>query len=72
MPRKKASDPYVQQKISLPATLMARFAMLHWDPVLSKPKYGAVSEIVTKLLSDYVNKMESGEAPPIVPDEKDL
>jgi hypothetical protein len=59
--RKRTPEPYVQQKISLPSILMARFAQLHWDPVLQKVKYGAVSEIVTKLLSDYVNRMEQGE-----------
>jgi hypothetical protein len=56
--RKKTEEPYVQQKISLPATLMARFSMLHFDPVLSKTRYGAVSEVVTKLLTNYVNEME--------------
>lgn len=63
MSRARAAEPYVQQKISLPATLMARFSNLHWDPVLSKPRYGAVSEVLTKLLSDYVNRMESGDDP---------
>lgn len=63
MSRKKAAEPYVQQKISLPSTLMARFGLLHWDPVLSKPRYGAVSEVLTKLLADYVNKMEQGQDP---------
>lgn len=61
MSRKRTPEPYVQQKISLPATLMARFARLHWDPVLQKVRYGAVSEVATKLLTDYVSRMESGE-----------
>lgn len=63
MSRARATEPYVQQKISLPATLMARFSLLHFDPVLSKAKYGAVSDVMTKLLTDYVNKMENGVDP---------
>lgn len=76
MSRTRAAEPYVQQKVSLPSTLMARFSLLHWDPVLSKPKYGAVSEVVTKLLANYVNQMEQGidplEAKPSEPDIKAL
>lgn len=60
MSRQKASEPYVQQKINLPATLMARFSVLHFDPVNRKVEYGAVSKIVTILLTDYVSKMEAG------------
>lgn len=59
MSKKRAAEPYVQQKVNLPATLMARFALLHWDPVLNKVKYAAVSEVITALLSDYVNKAEA-------------
>lgn len=64
MGKPRAIEPYVQQKVNLPATLMARFQLLHWDPVNRKVKYGAVSEVVTSLLTDYVNKMEttSGES----------
>lgn len=61
MSRQRTIEPYVQQKISLPATLMARFSRLHWDPVLQKTRYGAVSDVVTKLLTDYVGRMEQGE-----------
>lgn len=63
MGRKKSAEPYVQQKITLPATLMARFSMLNWDPIHSKTQYGAISEVVTRLLTDYVNKMEHGVNP---------
>jgi hypothetical protein len=63
MARPRTAEPYVQQKISLPATLMARFSRLHWDPTLNKVKYGAVSEIATKLLTNYVNSLENGTDP---------
>lgn len=59
MSRKRAAEPYVQQKINLPATLAARFSMLHWDPVAKKVKYGAYSEVISTLLADYVNKAEA-------------
>ena len=55
---KRTIEPHVSQKVSLPATLVARFSRFHWDPVLNKPQYGAISKVVTELLSDYVNKME--------------
>lgn len=59
MSKRRAAEPYVQQKINLPATLVARFSMLHWDPVLRKVKYAAFSEVVTALLTDYVNRTEA-------------
>lgn len=63
MTRKRTAEPYVQQKISLPATLVARFSRLHWDPVHTKTRYGAMSDVMTKLLTDYVNRAEGGEVP---------
>lgn len=59
MSKKRASEPYVQQKVNLPATLMARFSLLHWDPVLRKVKYAAVSKVLSTLLTEYVNKAEA-------------
>ena len=58
MSRLRSREPWVQQKITLPATLLARFSRFHWDPVLNKPQYGAISKVITDLLSDYVNRME--------------
>ena len=59
MSRQKTPEPYIQQKVSIPATLFARFAQFHWDPVLNRMQYGAISHILTELLTDYVNKMEN-------------
>jgi hypothetical protein len=58
---------YVQQKVSIPATLLARFSQFHWDAAKSKVKYGAISDVLTGLLTDYVNRMEN---PSIVPDQE--
>ena len=59
---------YVQQKVSIPATLLARFSRFHWNPVSNRVKYGAISEVLTDLLADYVNRMENNPAasPPII------
>jgi hypothetical protein len=59
MSRQRAPEPYIQQKVSIPSTLFARFSRFHWDPVLNKMQYGAISKILTELLTDYVNKMEN-------------
>lgn len=67
MVRPRASEPYVRQKVNFPATLVARFGNIHWDPVLRKPQYGAISHVLTTLLADYVNRVEHGERPLEVP-----
>ena len=64
--RQRKSEPYVQQKVNLNATVMARFTRIHWDPTLQKVRYAAVSQVVNKLLADYVNKIESGAETPQV------
>jgi hypothetical protein len=61
MSRQKTPEPYVQQKVSFPATLLARFSRFHWDPVLNKMEYGAISRVMTDLLTDYVNRRENPE-----------
>jgi hypothetical protein len=58
---------YVQQKVSIPATLLARFSKFHWNAAQNKVQYGAISDVLTALLSDYVNRMEN---PSIVPDQQ--
>lgn len=63
--RPRATEAYVQQKVSLPATLVARFSMLHTDPMTRKTKYGKISEVLTKLLTSYVNQMETGGTDPL-------
>jgi hypothetical protein len=63
MSKTKSAEPYVQQKVNIPATLMARFSLLHMDPVARKVKYGAVSKVVTRLLSEYVSRAEKDGVP---------
>lgn len=59
MSRRRSHEHYVQQKVSFPATLFARFSRFYWDPVLNKLQYGAISNVMTKLLTDHVNKLEN-------------
>src|SRR5215831_8312559 len=66
--RQRTTEPYIQQKITIPATLAARFSRFHWDAAKNKVQYGAISKIVTELLSDYVNKLEN--PPPLVPEHE--
>lgn len=65
MGKPRATEPYIQQKVNLPATLMARFAMIHWDPVLRKVKYGATSTVVTHLVTEYLRQVDAGEREPL-------
>jgi len=59
MSRKRTSEAYVQQKVSLPATLFARFSRFYWDPVLNKLQYGAISKVLSDLLAEHVNRLEN-------------
>lgn len=63
MSRPRTTEPYVQQKISLPATLMARFSLHHFDPIHNKTRYGAISAVLSRLLSDYMNRIDAGHPP---------
>lgn len=59
MSRRRATEHYVQQKVSFPATLFARFSRYYWDPVLNKLQYGAISKVMTDLLTEHVNRLEN-------------
>ena len=63
MPKPRATEAYVQQKVSLHATTVARFQLLHFDPVLQKTRYGAMSAVLNSLLTNYVNARENGFDP---------
>jgi hypothetical protein len=65
--RRRSPEPWVRQKVILPATLLARFSRFHWDPVHNKPEYGAISAVLTNLLTDYVNRLENPEAKELKP-----
>lgn len=51
----------VRYKISLPPDLSEEIEKRMFDPVLQRRKYGAISDLITKLLKDWV------EANPVNP-----
>jgi len=59
MSRLRSREPWVQQKVTLPATLLARFSRFYWDPVLNRLQYGAISKVMTELLTEHVNRLEN-------------
>ena len=44
--------------VSLPADLLAKIDILHWDIVRGKPKHGARSRLIQKLLRTYLRERE--------------
>lgn len=62
MARPRNPEPYVQWKISVPATLAAEIELEFWDPVLGKPKYGDRSDLLVQLLRSWLEvKRGSGQ-----------
>lgn len=70
MPRPRKSIRTVEINVVIPMDLSAAMDQLLWDPVLQKPKYGARSELVTKLLTDWVvaNSPDFAQAESEIPD----
>lgn len=56
MSKRRKSEPYVQVKINIPATINARLELAIWDPVLKKPSYGKRSEIITSLIQEWLER----------------
>lgn len=54
MPRKTLLDPPTVFKAHIPTSLAIEVEKRLWDPVLHKQKYGAASELLTRLLSDWI------------------
>jgi len=54
MSRRRKSEPYVQIKVNLPATLNALLEDQLWDPVLKKPRYAERSTLITSLIRAWL------------------
>lgn len=54
MARKEKLDPPVEFRAHIPTSLAIEVAKRLWDPVLRKQKYGAASELATRLLNDWI------------------
>lgn len=57
MPRRK-DDLIVKKKISLPATLCGRVEFILHDPSKNRPAYGALSDLITTLLTEWVARVD--------------
>lgn len=44
--------------ISLPIEVIARVRLLLFDPVSKRTRYGALSNLITNLLRDWISRME--------------
>ena len=53
--RPKSPEQLVRKQVHIPAYLAAEFELLHFDPVYRKPRYGVWSEVVTKLIREYMD-----------------
>jgi hypothetical protein len=58
MPRSPNPEPYKPWKITLPATLAGRIEFIFLDPIHGKPRYGARNELLTRLLSQWLDSDE--------------
>lgn len=53
----------VAKKIYLPEEIAGKVELLIADPMRQKPKYGALSVLVTHLLTEYFKRLEQPDAP---------
>lgn len=51
--RKAKIDPPAEFRAHIPTSLDIEVKKRLWDPILQKPRYGAASELLTRLLSDW-------------------
>lgn len=53
----KRSEQTVARKVYLPQSLAGRIDLLLVDDMRRKPRYGAFSQLVTKLLNEYLHNL---------------
>lgn len=61
--RPKASVPYVEWAIIVPAPLAFQVEIRLVDPVTGKSAYGARSQLIQALLFDWIEKQKSAAGP---------
>lgn len=49
--------PTTDWKVRIPVDLAAKADLLHLDPVRGTPTYGARSELITRLLREYLDNL---------------
>jgi len=58
MGRKKLSDRPVDRHFNIPMSIAVKVDLLLADPLTGKPKHGAWSTLVTRLLNDWLEKQK--------------
>lgn len=61
MSKPQRSDPPVEIELSIPQSVLTRVELALVDPVRGKPAYGARSKLVTRLLKDWLDRLQRGK-----------
>lgn len=56
---RRRGETLVRWNMTIPLDLAARFERLHEHPAYRKVLYGSKSQVISRLLSDYLDKLES-------------
>lgn len=68
MPRRKLAEPNVRWDLYIPTTLAAQVELVLMDPLRSRAKFGARSELISSLLRDWLAKSSVGQGSNLTPD----
>jgi len=58
MGKKAHADPPVEMRINVPQSIAAKMELLLLDPLTRRPRYGARSDLITKLLREWISSKE--------------
>ena len=62
MARKFHVDPPIKLQINVPRSVLDKVEILLFDPVTGQRKYGALSEFVTRLLREELQRLKDNAA----------
>lgn len=60
----KRAEPTIAKKVYLPQSLSVKCDQLLVDDMRGRPKYGAFSQLVTKLLNEYFARLAASRVSP--------
>lgn len=63
MPKRKNGVTTKQLNVIIPEDLWLKVKILLADPRFGRTKYGAMSNLIERLLRDYIKRIERGEEP---------
>ena len=56
----KYTEPRVRREYQLPESLALAFDLYLYDPVRGRPKFGKGSEVVARLIREFLSKQKVG------------